>query len=125
MTIATVSARVEGTSVSVSVSGEIDIDNAASVEERILASITNLATRVLVDLTNVEYMDSSGLRILFTLAARLNILQIELDVVTSVSSPARRALELAGFDALRDLSAPASQPPSISQRPDQGRRASP
>jgi anti-anti-sigma factor len=100
MTIATVATKVEGTCVSVSISGEIDIDNAAIVEEQIVVAITNLTTQVLIDLTNVEYMDSSGLRILFTLATRLNVLQIGLDVVASVDSPTRRVLELAGFDSL-------------------------
>jgi anti-anti-sigma factor len=101
VTIATVAVKVEGTEVSISISGEIDMDNAASVEEQILAVIDNHATAVLINLTNVEYMDSSGLRILFTLAARLNVLQIGLDVVASAGSPTRRVLELAGFDALR------------------------
>jgi anti-anti-sigma factor len=100
VTIATVATKIEGTSVSVSISGEIDIDNSSSVEEQILDAISNHATAVLVDLSNVEYMDSSGLRILFTLAARLNVLQIGLDVVTLAGSPAHRVLELAGFDAI-------------------------
>lgn len=101
MTIASVSARIEGTSVSVSISGEIDIDNADVIEEQILATIDNHATTVLIDLINVDYMDSSGLRILFTLAARLSVLQIGLDVVTAAGSSTRRVLELAGFSSLR------------------------
>jgi anti-anti-sigma factor len=83
------------------ISGEIDIDNAAGVEEQILAAIDNQATTVLLDLNNVEYMDSAGLHILFRLAARLDILQIGLDVVTAVGSPTRRVLELAGFHSLQ------------------------
>jgi len=105
VTVATVTAKVEGASVSVSIVGEIDIGNAAVVEERILAAINNQATAVLIDLTNLEYMDSSGLRILFMLAARLNVLQIGLEVVTSAASPTHRVLELAGFYALRAQSA--------------------
>jgi anti-anti-sigma factor len=101
VTIATVAAKVDGTSVSISISGEIDIDNAASVEEQVLGAIENQATAVLIDLTNMEYMDSSGLRILFTLAARLEVLQIELEVVTFAGSSPCRVLELAGFDALQ------------------------
>ena len=117
MTNATVATKVEGTEVSVSVSGEIDIDNAHSVEEQILDAISNQATAVLVDLSNVEYMDSSGLRIMFTLAARLNVLQIGLDVVTSAGSSTHRVLELAGFGALWAQSMPPAPPPSASQPP--------
>jgi anti-anti-sigma factor len=101
MTIATVSVRTEATHVRIALSGEIDIDNAAAVEQQILDAIDNQMTDVRIDLTYLDYMDSSGLRILFGLASRLDTLQISLNVVAPHGSPTRRVLELAGFDALR------------------------
>jgi anti-anti-sigma factor len=100
MTSATVSTTTDGTVVSITVRGEIDIDNAAGIEERILGAIDNHATSVRVDLTDLRYMDSSGLRILFTLAARLEVLQIRLDIIAPDGSPTRRVLDLAGFRAI-------------------------
>lgn len=100
MTDATVAVRAEDSSVRIAISGEIDIDNAADVERQIVDAIDNLATEVLVDLTNLDYMDSSGLRILFGLAARLEVLQIKLRVIAPPGTPTRRVLELAGFGSL-------------------------
>lgn len=99
MTIANVSVRTDGTSVLVSIAGEIDIDNADDVEQQMLHAIDNRMTGVRLDLTYLDYMDSSGLRILFNLASRLKVLQIDLDVVAPPGTPTRRVLELAGFDA--------------------------
>ncbi|HET8643656.1 MAG TPA: STAS domain-containing protein [Pseudonocardiaceae bacterium] len=99
MTIANVSVRADGTSVLVTIAGEIDIDNADDVEQQVLQAIDNRMTGVRLDLTYLDYMDSSGLRILFNLASRLKVLQIDLDVVAPPGTPTRRVLELAGFDA--------------------------
>lgn len=99
MTIANVSVRTDGTSVLVTIAGEIDIDNADDVEQQMLHAIDNRMTGVRLDLTYLDYMDSSGLRILFNLASRLRVLQIDLDVVAPPGTPTRRVLELAGFDA--------------------------
>jgi anti-anti-sigma factor len=100
MTGATVDVHTEGTSVHIAISGEIDLHNAVAVEEQIFAAIGNTVTAVLLDLTDLRYMDSSGLRILFTLATRLDVLQISLDLVAEPGSPARHVLELAGFESL-------------------------
>ena len=100
MTIATVTVRVHGTSARIMISGEIDIENAASIEQQILDAIDNHMTDVEVDLTYLDYMDSSGLRILFSLASRLQVLQINLEVVAPPGTPTRRVLELAGFGGL-------------------------
>lgn len=102
MTTATVDVHADRTSVRITISGEIDLHNAAAVEEQIFTAIDNSATTVLVDLTDLRYMDSSGLRILFTLATRLDVLQIDLDLVAEPGSPARHVLELAGFESLVD-----------------------
>jgi len=99
MTIANVSVRTDGTSVFVTIAGEIDIDNADDVEQQIHNAIDNRTTKVGLDLTYLDYMDSSGLRILFNLASRLKVLQIDFDVVAPPGTPTRRALELAGSDA--------------------------
>lgn len=100
MTIATVAVHTEDTSVRIRISGEIDIDNAGLVEQQIVDAIDNTMTDVLLDLTYLEYMDSSGLRILFSLTSRLEVLQIGLGVVAPRGTSTRRVLELAGFDAL-------------------------
>jgi anti-anti-sigma factor len=99
-TSATVDVHTDRTSVRIAISGEIDLHNSTAVEDQVFAAIDNSATSVLVDLTGLRYMDSSGLRILFTLVTRLDVLQINLDLVAEPGSPARHVLELAGFESL-------------------------
>lgn len=100
MTSATVGAKSDGGHVLVTVSGEIDLANAGLVQDQIFSAIDNDAVRVSVDLTEVIYLDSSGLRVLFTLAGRLKVLQMELDLIVAPASPVRRVLEMSGFDPL-------------------------
>jgi anti-anti-sigma factor len=103
MTAATVTSQTDGTTVAIAVAGEVDLLNAADVEDEILASIDNQATMVTVDLTNLSYLDSSGLRILFVLSSRLQVLQIDMEVVAPRGSRARRVVELSGFGKLVTL----------------------
>jgi anti-anti-sigma factor len=106
MTSADVLVRPDGTAVHIALRGEIDLANATVVEEQITTAVTNQVTAVVIDLGGLTYVDSAGLRVLFTLVARLEVLQIELHVHAPRGSLARRVLELSGFGALVDLDAP-------------------
>jgi anti-anti-sigma factor len=106
MTTAGVDVTVDDGSVQIAVAGEVDLANAAAVEDQIVAAITNQVTSVSVDLGEVDYMDSAGMRILFSLASRLAGLQIALEVVAPVGSPSRRLVEVSGLPALVALRPP-------------------
>jgi len=80
--------------------GEIDLANATTVEQQLSEVITNRTRSVSIDLSNLDYLDSAGLHVLFALVNRLELLQIAMDVVVSRSSPARRAVELSGLGAV-------------------------
>ncbi|TNC29688.1 STAS domain-containing protein [Amycolatopsis alkalitolerans] len=97
MTTANFSASVDGGEVLVRIAGEIDLANAAEVQQRIHAVITNDAIRVVLDLAGLDYLDSAGLHVLFTLAERLRLLQIGLDLVVPPGAPVRRVVELSGL----------------------------
>ncbi|MBB3663369.1 MULTISPECIES: STAS domain-containing protein [Prauserella salsuginis group] len=105
MTVAHVELRrdTESQSVEITVTGEIDLSNAEQVRSELYGAIANNLIRVSLDLTGVSYLDSSGLRILFTLADRLQRMQTELDIVAPPRTPVRRIVELAGFDAVATL----------------------
>ena len=75
MTDATVAASGEAGVVTIRVSGEIDLANAVRVEWDLLRSVENTATEAVVDLSEIGYLDSAGLRILFSFAARLETRQ--------------------------------------------------
>ncbi|HSK61487.1 MAG TPA: STAS domain-containing protein [Actinomycetospora sp.] len=103
MTTATVVVRPEAAGVRIAISGEIDLENAATVEEQLAAAIPHEATSVVLELASLEYLDSAGLRVLFALAARLEVLQILLRVHVPQGSPARRVLQLSGFEGVATL----------------------
>jgi anti-anti-sigma factor len=109
---ATVLVSPDPSRVHIDLRGEVDLENAASVEEQLAAAIPNHLRSVTLDVSGLEYIDSVGLRILFALAARLDVLQIALRVVAPTGSLARRVLELSGFGAVVDLEPGRSTPPS-------------
>jgi anti-anti-sigma factor len=99
-TVATVQAETRHGRVLVSIAGEIDLDNADVVEEDLVAAIPNDTHAVTVDVNDVSYIDSIGLRILFMLAARLRTAQIEFSVAARPGSLARRVIDLSGLAAV-------------------------
>ena len=100
MTVATVDASTEDGSVRIRLSGEIDRANAPVVEEEILAAVGGQPTAVSVDLTNLTYIDSVGIRLLFDLAAHLQGSHIVLELISPFDSPTRRLIEFSGLDSL-------------------------
>ena len=86
--------------VSISISGEIDLSNADQVEDDITSAISNRSTSASVDLTDVTYVDSVGMRIFFNLVARLRTAQIELKIIAPPTSPARRIVDISGLNAV-------------------------
>jgi anti-anti-sigma factor len=51
--------------------GEVDISNAAALEEQISEAVPNDASGLVLDLSDTQYLDSAGIRMLFELAQRL------------------------------------------------------
>lgn len=100
MTDARVQVAADGGAVRIALGGEIDMANAALVEEEISAAITNQVTMVSIDLSDVTYLDSAGLRVLFALVDRLPTLQIALELISPLNSPARRIVELSGLTGI-------------------------
>jgi anti-sigma B factor antagonist len=97
MTSASVTTRSSSPAVQIAISGEVDLENAEIVEDQLAAAIDNQAASVTIDVSDLTYLDSAGLRLMFALAARLEVLQIDLTIHAPPSSPARRVLELTGF----------------------------
>ena len=100
---ARVETHAEDGSMHIALSGEIDLANAAAVEDQIREAISHQPETVSVDLTDLTYLDSAGIRILFTLASRLKPLQVMLELIVPLNSPTRRLIELSGFESLVSL----------------------
>ena len=87
----------------ISLSGEIDLANAAVIEDEIRSAVSTQPSAVSVDLTELSYIDSAGIRILYGLASRLQALRIVLELIVPLESPTRRLIELSGFESIAAL----------------------
>jgi len=90
------SIREEGGAVIASFSGEVDLEHSPKARE-VLLSCVDGATKVLVDLSGVSYIDSSGVASLVEAFQRAKKAGVEFALV-SVNAPALRVLELARLD---------------------------
>jgi anti-anti-sigma factor len=100
MTSATVEASADHGTVRIRLSGEIDLENVSTVAEQICAALSGQPTVVSVDLTNLTYIDSVGIRLLFDLASHLQKSRIALKLIVPFGSPARRLIQFSGLDSL-------------------------
>jgi anti-sigma B factor antagonist len=78
-------------------SGEIDSSNAALVKRAITESVSNEAMQLVVDLTEVRYLDSAGIAMLFDLSRRLGEHDQRIVVVVPSSSLIHRSLKAGGW----------------------------
>jgi anti-sigma B factor antagonist len=97
-----VSRREEEGVIIAAVRGEIDASNAANIGHE-LADISNRASGLVVDLSGLAYVDSTGIALLYDLHIRLDRRRQTLVVVAPAGSAARRVLELTAFDARAEV----------------------
>jgi len=82
-----------------SLSGEIDLSNAKALETEIEDAVPNTALGMVLDLSKLTYLDSSGIRLLLSLAGRLRWRGQDLVLAAPPESRCRRVLSLAGIDS--------------------------
>jgi anti-sigma B factor antagonist len=80
------------------VSGEIDISNASELAAAINERTANDAVGVVLDLSDVDYMDSGGIHMLYRLRESLRARGQSLAIVVPTASPVIDALRLAGVE---------------------------
>jgi anti-anti-sigma factor len=82
-------------------SGEVDVSNASALGEQLVGEVPNRALGLVLDLSATDYLDSSGVSLVFDLAERLRRRQQELRLVVPETAPLRRVLRIvAPGDAL-------------------------
>jgi anti-anti-sigma factor len=96
--LATLRIRELGGIVMAVVEGEIDLSNAAGLLGELTAAVPNSAHGLLLDLTGLEFLDSSGVHMLYDVADRLATRQQRFAVVLEADAPPRRAIELSGVE---------------------------
>lgn len=78
--------------------GELDIAGADSVGQRIAEAVPSSARGVVVDMTELDFIDSSGVSMLFALARRVGSRRQELRVVAPAGKPVARVLDIVEFE---------------------------
>ena len=78
--------------------GDIDLANTPTVSAAVLESIPNDTLGLVVDLSTVRYIDSVGIRMLFTFVRALNEARQGMAVALPPESPVRKLLKITHLD---------------------------
>ena len=87
------------------ISGEIDSSNAVDLRLALSEKLPSSATALVLDLSAVEYLDSSGIQLLFELGRRLSARRQRMRLVVPAAAPMRRVLELTAVDSVAPMDA--------------------
>jgi anti-anti-sigma factor len=101
--------RSEGDVVIAALRGEIDLANARAIGALVAGSVPNDATGLVIDLSDVTYLDSSGVHLVFDLSERLVARQQRLALVVPEGSRIRRVLDLVNVRAVLPVTPTAAE----------------
>jgi anti-anti-sigma factor len=80
------------------VTGELDLAGAPSTGDAIAEAVSTSARGLVVDFSDLEFIDSSGVAMLFTLARKLGSRRQSLHVVARAGGPIARVLRIVDFE---------------------------
>jgi anti-sigma B factor antagonist len=86
-------------------SGDIDMSSAGDLSSAVATAATNDVIGVVLDLTDVDYLDSAGIHLIFRLREALLARGQQLRLVIPDRSPVNDVLRLAGITALVGVAA--------------------
>jgi anti-anti-sigma factor len=80
------------------VTGEIDLSNVTTIRDALTQGVPNHALALVVDLSPITYLDSSGIQLIYRLREDLRVRGQDLVLVIPPVSAASAALRLAGVE---------------------------
>lgn len=86
----------------VKVDGEVDLSNAAGLRQHLIHQVQEANYNIAVDLSHVEFMDSSGLAVLISGLRRTKEHDGSL-VLISPTASVKRVLAITGLDKVFDI----------------------
>jgi anti-sigma B factor antagonist len=96
--LADLDVEVQGAIVYGQLRGEIDMSNARELREELSGVTPNHAVGLLLDLSEVDYLDSAGIHLIHYLREDLRASGLHLRLVIPDASPIHDTLRLAGLD---------------------------
>lgn len=94
--------RTEGSWTIMSIDGEIDLLTAPTLRDRLMKPIDEGVTQLVVDMSNVSFLDSSGLGVLVAAHKRLRERDGRL-VIVATARPVLSVLNLTGLDKVFEV----------------------
>lgn len=91
------------------IQGEVDFTNVADIEQQILDASTNDMVAMVLDLSETEYLDSAGVRMLFDLTRRAEACRQRLGIVVPQAAPLHRLLAVTNMAAVASICASVDQ----------------
>jgi anti-sigma B factor antagonist len=85
--------------VTLSLSGKLDTTTAKTFEDKILTQIESGDRRFVIDLAQLDYVSSAGLRVFILAAKRLNSANGKI-VLCSLKDPVKEVFDIAGFSSI-------------------------
>jgi anti-anti-sigma factor len=85
------------------VDGEIDSSNAAELRLALSERLPSASSALVLDLSGVGYLDSSGIHLLFDLGRRLAARRQALRLIVPAGAPMRRVLELCAIETVAPM----------------------
>lgn len=82
--------EVDGGCVAAVIHGEVDISNADALADDLTEAMSGGMFRLVLDLSEVGYLDSAGIRAMFEVARRLELSRQSVALVVPPTSPLRR-----------------------------------
>ena len=98
MSIHGVAISLQGDVVVAGLEGDIDLANTPTVSVAVLEGIPNDAVGLVVDLTDVRYIDSVGIRMLFGFVRSLHASRQGMAIAVPTDSPVRKLLKITHLD---------------------------
>jgi anti-sigma B factor antagonist len=93
--LADLTVQHEGPVVVVALDGEIDMSNAVELGDAIGRAVSNQALALVLDLSEVAYIDSAGIHVIYDLRDRLSVRGQRMRLVVTPQSPIAEGLRLA------------------------------
>lgn len=94
--LADVHFTVHGRTAVAALSGEIDLSNASELQTAIISFVSNDTALLVLDMSEVNYLDSAGIQLIYHLRENLRARGQPLSLVIPPSSAVDDALRLAG-----------------------------
>ncbi len=98
MNLADLEFDMRGTTAVARIIGEIDLSNVGTIRDALTQGVPNHALALVLDLSPITYLDSSGIQLIYRLREDLRVRGQDLVLVIPPVSAANAALRLAGVE---------------------------